>query len=136
MFVVDNADHVRRVFLQLFILFRLHDALLIEAVQPVGDDADIVFWQVGDAIGIVRGELAHHAGLGGDVEVVIGLILPHDAVAFAFDSGVGLVNREVEGCCQLLILPWLSELDMEGVVGIVWHGPNDDGYGAYHKCGT
>ena len=53
LFVVDNADHAKGIFLELFVLLRLHDALLVKAMQTVGDDFDIVLRQLGDALRIV-----------------------------------------------------------------------------------
>ena len=101
-------------------------------MQAVGDDFDIVQRQLGDAVRVVRHELAHHTCLDGDINIIIGFVLLQYAVALVFDGLVGFIHGEVEGCREISIFPRFALFDEIAVVIIVWHRPYDDGNGAYH----
>ena len=134
--VVDDAYHAGRVAAQRLVLLGLHDALLVEAVQTVRDDADVVVGYVGNAVGVVGRELMNHLPFRLHIIFIIGFVLLHDAVALMLDNFFGLVDGKVEGGCQFCILPGLSLLYMEEVGILVRHEPDDDGDSDDDQKGT
>ena len=80
-------------------------------MEAVGDDADIVAWQIGDTVGIVGSKFTHHARLGGLIIIIIRFVTTEHTVAFTLDGCFRLVDRKVEGCRQFGIAPRLALFD-------------------------
>ena len=128
-FSVDHAHHLRRVRTQLVVVGRVHDTPLIDASQPVGDDADIVVRHSGYALGEVGDEAAHLFPLGLFVETVVGFVLPHETVALLLDGLVRLVDGEVERCGEVGVTPGAALFDTEVCPAVVRHDPDNHGHG-------
>ena len=121
-----NANHLHRVLRQSVILLGPHDALVVELVQAVGNDADKVGRQSRNALAEVLCELVDGLALRLFVDFVVGLIFPHYAVALCLNGCVRLVDGEIEGGCEVGIAPGLALLNLEGQLAVARHGPHNE----------
>ena len=122
----DDADGTRGVLDQAGIFRTVHDALVVEIVKTVGDDAQIVVVQARDTVAVVLVELPDLLASHLVVEGVVGLVELHQAVALGLHGFIALVDREVEGGAQLIVSPGLALFDLKGTVAASGHQPHDD----------
>ena len=133
---VDNADKACGILMQVVILGAVHNTCGVEVSQTVGDNAQVVITEAGDAVGVVFIELPYLITRYILVNDVIGFVELHETVALFADDLIALVNGEVEGCAEVGVDPRASFLNVETEFVGAWHKPDDDGNGAYDECGT
>lgn len=109
------------------------NALRVDAVQLVGNDAHKLAAQFGYAALEVLHEAAHLFGFHRLHVVVVGLVVLHQTVALGLHGVFALVDGEVEGCHKVAVAPYLVFLKLEVAAMVAWHEPNDDGHRAYDE---
>ena len=132
----DNPDHAGGVFVNHGIVGGAHYALLVYVKKPVGDDADIIVGNAGDALVVVLCELADLRRLCQLVQVEVGLVLLQQTVALCLDGLVGLQDGKIERCPQVGIVPGFSFFHLEGGACITGKEPGDDGDGDHDEPDT
>ena len=121
---VNDADGLCRVVMQLVVFLLLHDALLVKAVQPVGDDAHERLGQVGNAVGKVGIELLHHLQLRLLIIFIIGLVAAQGTVALLTDNTLRLIDGEIVWGRELWVFPGLPLFHLEVAAVVAWHSPH------------
>ena len=134
-FSVDDANHTGSVAMQIVILGGVHDTLIIEVTQTVGNDAQVVVVEAWDAVGVVFMELAYLLTCHILVDDVVGLVEFHKTVALLADDIVTLVYGEVEGGVEVAVDPGAPFLYVEAEFVGAWHEPHDDSDGTYDEGG-
>ena len=131
-FAKDNTHQTRGVGMQTVVVGGLHDAGLVEAVQPVDDDVGDEGWQRLALAVDGMPELGNLVGLHLTVVVVIRLEHLHQRVFLLGQGLIGLVDGEVVFGDDGAIVPWLAHLILELLTLVAGHGPHDE-YGAQQR---
>ena len=132
----DDPDLSCRVLMQTGKFRTVHDTLVIEVAQTVGDDAQVVVAQARDTVAVVLIELSDLFACDVIIDDIIGLIEVHQTVALGFHGGLTLIDGEVERGAQVVVAPGLALFDLEGAVAVPGHQPYNDGHGTGHDCQT
>ena len=105
-------------------------------MQAVGDDADEVGRQVGNALAVLLGELPDGLVLLILRVCIIRFVEPQNAVLLGLDHRVALVDGEVERSREVGIAPGLSLFYLEVHIAVAWQGYDDDGHRDNDQCGA
>ena len=113
-----DAYHRAGVTFQFLVLVSDEDALTIESVQSVSNDADDIVRRVRYPLTIVFCKLSDGLVFGFCVETILWIVESQQAVALGFHQFVALVDGKVEWCREVSVAPMsvLLYLDVCAVV--------------------